>query len=101
MCNVSSTFFITLKADLDFISILTYSLMNNPQPQQLVQMQMLADVNVLMKLKDFKPIPFGWEMSNVVLQFFVQSKGNLKLWQYFWHLTVMLKINLVELKVPI
>ena len=75
--------------------------MNNPQPQQLVQMQMLADVNVLMKLKDFKPIPFGWEMSNAVLQFFVQSKGNLKLWLYFWHLTVMPKINLVELKVPI
>ena len=73
--------------------------MNNLQPQQLAQMQMLADVNVLMKLKDFKPIPFGWEMSNAVLQFFVQSKGNLKLWLYIWHLIVMLKINLVELKV--
>ena len=75
--------------------------MNNLQLQQPVQLQMLADVNVLMNQKDFKLIPSGWEMSNVVLQFFVQSKGNLKLWLYFWHLTVMPKINLVELKVPI
>ena len=73
--------------------------MNNLQPQQLAQMQMLADVNVLMNQKDFKHIPSGWEMSNVVLQFFVQSKGNLKLWLYFWLPTVMPKINLVEFKV--
>ena len=65
--------------------------MNNLQPQQLVQMQMLADVNVLMKLKDFKPIPFGWEMSNVVLQSFIPPagkkiiilKGAKKMFKYF------------------
>ena len=60
---------------------------------------MQAGVNVLMNLKDFKLIPFGWEMSNVVLQFFVQLKGNLKLWLYIWLLNVMPKINLVEMKV--
>ena len=72
--------------------------MNNLQLQQPVQLQMLADVNVLMNQKDFKLIPSGWEMSNVVLQFFVQSKGNLKLWLYFWLPTVMPKINFKDLK---
>ena len=57
--------------------------MNNLQPQQPVQMQMPADVNVLMNLKDFKLIPFGWEMSNVVLQSFIPPPGHLRFSQLF------------------
>ena len=49
--------------------------MNNQLYQLLVQMPMLEDVNVETHLKGSKPIPFGWEMSNVVLQSFIPLPG--------------------------
>ena len=49
--------------------------MNNQLYQLPVQMPMQEDVNVETHLKGSKPIPFGWEMSNVVLQSFIPLPG--------------------------
>ena len=65
--------------------------MNNQLYQLPVQMPMQEDVNVEIHLKGSKPIPFGWEMSNVVLQSFIPPpgkkiiilKGAKKMFKYF------------------
>ena len=49
--------------------------MNNQLYQLPVQMPMQEDVNVAAQIKGSKPIPFGWEMSNVVLQSFIPPPG--------------------------
>merc|ERR1711971_1052737 len=68
-------------------------LMNNQLYQLPVQMSMQEDVNVETLLKGSKPIPFGWEMSNVVLQSFIPLPGHLRFSQLFYHLIVMPKIS--------
>ena len=57
--------------------------MNNQLYQLPVQMPMQEDVNVAAQLMDSKPIPFGWEMSNVVLQSFIPPPGHLRFSQLF------------------
>merc|ERR1711971_222423 len=58
-------------------------LMNNQLYQLPVQMPMQEDVNVAAQLMGSKPIPFGWEMSNVVLQSFIPPPGHLRFSQLF------------------
>ena len=57
--------------------------MNNQLYQLPVQMPMQEDVNVAAQIKGSKPIPFGWEMSNVVLQSFIPPPGHLRFSQLF------------------
>ena len=57
-----------------------------------VQMPTLEDVNVVILQRDSKPTLFGWEMFKDVLQSFTHQQG-LELFQSFWPLTAMQKIN--------